>query len=160
MPAPEGKSYRLKRAGVFYPRGAKSVALSWHANGLYYGVGIEIDLCCTPDSTSWLTAHAPTCRRRGALSIGAAAHLFTGFAGDPAQRLENRGRENASEINARLARPPAILLRIAIHSIMTAACAIGRHAAVADSSEGETPCLLVTSPGNAVRHRRGLRADL
>lgn len=39
------------------------------------------------------------------------------------QRLENRGRENASEINARLARAARYTPRIAIRSIMTAACA-------------------------------------
>lgn len=39
------------------------------------------------------------------------------------QRLENRGRENASEINARLARAARYTPGIAIRSIMTAACA-------------------------------------
>ena len=39
------KPYRPERAGVFLPRrGQNLLALSWHANGLYYGVGVEIDL--------------------------------------------------------------------------------------------------------------------
>ena len=46
-------------------RGKTLLALSWHANGLYYGVGVEIDLWLHADSTCWSTAHAPICRRRG-----------------------------------------------------------------------------------------------
>ncbi len=97
---------------------------------------------CTLDLTWWSTAHAPICAGAGALSIGAAARLFTGFARILRQRLENRGRENASEINARWRALPAILLRIVLRSIMTAPAPVGRHAADADSSEGETPCCL------------------
>ena len=81
------------------------IALSWHANGLYYGVGIEIDL--------WLhagfdvvvngsRAHLPQARARYQSAL-----LPVCLQVSPEilrQRLENRGRENASEINARLAR--------------------------------------------------------
>lgn len=92
-------------SGSFYPRGANLLALSWHANGLYYGVGIEIDL--------WLhagfdvvvngsRAHLPQARARYQSAL-----LPVCLQVSPEilrQRLENRGRENASEINARLAR--------------------------------------------------------
>lgn len=75
----------LSEQEFFSRAGQNLLALSWHANGLYYGIGVEIDL--------WLhagfdvvvngsRAHLPP--GAGALSIGAAARLFTGFARDPA----------------------------------------------------------------------------
>ena len=76
----------LSEREFFTRAGQNLLALSWHANGLYYGVGIEIDL--------WLHAGfdvvvngslaPPPAAGAGTLSIGTAAHLFTGFAGDPA----------------------------------------------------------------------------
>lgn len=75
----------LSEREFFTRAGQNLLALSWHANGLYYGVGIEIDL--------WLHAGFDVvvngltrafAAGTGALSIGAAARLFTGFAGDPA----------------------------------------------------------------------------
>lgn len=74
----------LSEQEFFTRAGQNLLALSWHANGLYYGVGVEIDL--------WLHAGfdvlvngltRPSAAGAGALSIGAAARLFTGFAGDP-----------------------------------------------------------------------------
>lgn len=111
-------------SGSFSRAGQNLLALSWHANGLYYGVGVEIDL--------WLhagfdvvvngsRAHLPQARARYQsallpICLQVSPEILR-------QRLENRGRENASEINARLARAAAILHRIAIRSTMTAACA-------------------------------------
>ena len=72
----------LSEQEFFTRAGQNLLALSWHANGLYYGVGVEIDL--------WLHAGfdvvvtRPSAAGAGALSIGAAARLFTGFARDPA----------------------------------------------------------------------------
>lgn len=80
----------LSEQEFFTRAGQNLLALSWHANGLYYGIGVEIDL--------WLhagfdvvvngsRAHLPPrafAAGAGALSIGAAARLFTGFARDPA----------------------------------------------------------------------------
>lgn len=71
----------LSEQEFFTRAGQNLLALSWHANGLYYGVGVEIDL--------WLHAGFdvvvnPSAAGAGALSIGAAARLFTGFARDPA----------------------------------------------------------------------------
>lgn len=114
----------LSEREFFTRAGQNLLALSWHANGLYYGVGIEIDL--------WLhagfdvvvngsRAHLPQARARYQSAL---LPIYLQVSPEILrQRLENRGRENASEINARLARAAAILLRIAIHSIMTAACA-------------------------------------
>ena len=114
MPAPEVKIISPQAARV-YPRGAKSVGLGgWHANGLYYGVGVEIDL--------WLhagfdvvvngsCAHLPQARAR----VINPALLPICLQVSPEilrQRLENRGRENASEINARLRAPPLYSLRM------------------------------------------------
>ena len=87
----------LSEQEFFTRAGQNLLALSWHANGLYYGVGVEIDL--------WLHAGFDAfAAGTGALSIGAAARLFQVSPEILRQRLENRGRENASEINARLAR--------------------------------------------------------
>ena len=84
----------LSEQEFFTRAGQNLLALSWHANGLYYGVGIEIDL--------WLHAGFDV------VVNGSRAHLPQARARYQSeilrQRLENRGRENASEINARLAR--------------------------------------------------------
>ena len=95
----------LSEQEFFTRAGQNLLALSWHANGLYYGVGVEIDL--------WLhagfdvvvngsRAHLPQARARYQSAL-----LPVCLQVSPEilrQRLENRGRENASEINARLAR--------------------------------------------------------
>ncbi|ENZ7363587.1 TPA: ribose 1,5-bisphosphokinase [Escherichia coli] len=95
----------LSEQEFFTRAGQNLLALSWHANGLYYGIGVEIDL--------WLHAGFDV------LANGSRAHLPQARARYQSallpiclqvspeilrQRLENRGRENASEINARLAR--------------------------------------------------------
>ena len=81
----------LSEQEFFTRAGQNLLALSWHANGLYYGVGIEIDLwlhagfdVVVNGSRAHLPEAPPPAAGAGALSIGAAAHLFTGFAGDPA----------------------------------------------------------------------------
>ncbi|HFN6755092.1 TPA: ribose 1,5-bisphosphokinase [Escherichia coli] len=95
----------LSEQEFFTRAGQNLLALSWYANGLYYGVGIEIDL--------WLhagfdvvvngsRAHLPQARARYQsallpICLQVSPEILR-------QRLENRGRENASEINARLAR--------------------------------------------------------
>ncbi|GHM29007.1 hypothetical protein ECZU45_27940 [Escherichia coli] len=100
------------------------MALSWHANGLYYGVGVEIDLWLHAGFDVLVNgsrAHLPQARARYQSAL-----LPVCLQVSPEilrQRTENRGRENASEINARPRAPPAILHRIAIRSTMTAACA-------------------------------------
>ena len=71
----------LSEQEFFTRAGQNLLALSWHSNGLYDGVGVEIDL--------WLHA--------GFDCLQVSPEILR-------QRLENRGRENASEINARLAR--------------------------------------------------------
>ena len=95
----------LSEQEFFTRAGQNLLALSRHANGLYYGIGVEIDL--------WLyagfdvvvngsRAHLPQARARYQSAL-----LPVCLQVSPEilrQRLENRGRENASEINARLAR--------------------------------------------------------
>lgn len=95
----------LSEAEFFTRAGHNLLALSWHANGLYYGVGVEIDL--------WLhagfdvvvngsRAHLPQAKTRYA-----AALLPVCLQVSPEilrQRLQARGRENGVEIAARLER--------------------------------------------------------
>ncbi|GHL01002.1 hypothetical protein ECZU21_00150 [Escherichia coli] len=83
------------------------MALSWHANGLYYGgVGVEISgLHAGFDVlVNGSRAHLPQARARYQSAL-----LPVCLQVSPEilrQRTENRGRENASEINARGARRP------------------------------------------------------
>ncbi|XPE25201.1 ribose 1,5-bisphosphokinase [Shigella sonnei] len=108
----------------FFTRaGQNLLALSWHANGLYYGVGVEIDL--------WLHAgfdvvvngsRADLPQARRAMSRRCCPFVYR-FRRRSCASAENRGRENASEINARLARAARYTPRIVLRSIMTAACA-------------------------------------
>ncbi|MCV5058061.1 ribose 1,5-bisphosphokinase [Escherichia coli] len=95
----------LSEQEFFTRAGQQLFALSWHANSYYYGVGLEIDL--------WLhagfdvvvngsRAHLPQARARYQsallpICLQVSPEILR-------QRLENRGRENATEINARLAR--------------------------------------------------------
>ncbi|MEX9253926.1 ribose 1,5-bisphosphokinase [Pseudenterobacter timonensis] len=95
----------LSEQEFFTRAGQNLLALSWHANGLYYGVGIEIDL--------WLHAGFDV------LVNGSRAHLPQALARygqallpvclqvSPEvlrARLQSRGRESSQEIEARLAR--------------------------------------------------------
>lgn len=70
----------LSEQEFFTRAGQNLLALSWHANGYYYGVGIEIDL--------WLHAGFDVQRLAGAspagsrpVRSGAAPGLFAGFPG-------------------------------------------------------------------------------
>lgn len=95
----------LNEQEFFTRAGHNLLALSWHANGLYYGVGVEIDL--------WLHAGFDV------VVNGSRAHLAQAKARyadallpvclqvSPEilrQRLQARGRENGAEIAARLER--------------------------------------------------------
>ncbi|EHM51779.1 MAG: ribose 1,5-bisphosphokinase [Yokenella regensburgei] len=90
----------------FFTRAAQQLfALSWHANGFYYGVGVEVDV--------WLhagfdvvvngsRAHLPQAKARYGASLLPVCLQVT-----PEilrQRLETRGRETQTEITQRLAR--------------------------------------------------------
>ena len=93
----------LSEQEFFTRAGQNLLALSWHANGLYYGIGVEIDL--------WLHAGFDVVvngsRACGRWARYQSALLPVCLQVSPEilrQRLENRGRENAGEINARLAR--------------------------------------------------------
>ncbi len=95
----------LSEPEFFTRAGQQLFALSWHANGYYYGVGLEIDL--------WLhagfdvvvngsRAHLPQARARYA---GALLPICLQVSPDILRsRLQSRGRENATEIDQRLER--------------------------------------------------------
>ncbi|KLG20427.1 ribose-phosphate pyrophosphokinase [Enterobacter roggenkampii] len=95
----------LSEQEFFTRAGQNLLALSWHANGYYYGIGIEIDL--------WLHAGFDV------LVNGSRAHLAQARARYASallpvclqvspevlrSRLQSRGRESAREIDQRLAR--------------------------------------------------------
>ncbi|GHL42581.1 hypothetical protein ECZU28_25760 [Escherichia coli] len=112
----------LSEREFFTRAGQNLLALSWHANGLYYGVGIEIDL--------WLhagfdvvvngsRAHLPQARARYQSAL-----LPVCLQVSP-EILRQRWKTVAVKTPVKLtpgARRP-ILHRIAIRSTMTAACA-------------------------------------
>ncbi|QMI06769.1 ribose 1,5-bisphosphokinase [Citrobacter sp. RHB25-C09] len=95
----------LSEQEFFTRAGHNLLALSWHANGLYYGVGVEIDL--------WLNggfdvvvngsrAHLPQAQDRYGTAL-----LPVCLQVSPEvlrQRLQARGRETETEIAARLER--------------------------------------------------------
>ncbi|STE89238.1 ribose 1,5-bisphosphokinase [Escherichia coli] len=90
----------------FYRAGQNLLALSWHANGLYlWPSASRLTSGCTLDFdvvVNGSRAHLPQARARYQSAL-----LPVCLQVSPEilrQRLENRGRENASEINARLAR--------------------------------------------------------
>ncbi|GHK46210.1 hypothetical protein ECZU08_18060 [Escherichia coli] len=114
----------LSEREFFTRAGQNLLALSWHANGLYYGVGIEIDL--------WLhagfdvvvngsRAHLPQARARYQSAL-----LPICLQVSP-EILRQRRKTVAAKTPVKLTpgwrAPPAILLRIVLRSIMTAACA-------------------------------------
>lgn len=114
----------LSEQEFFTRAGQNLLALSWHANGLYYGIGVEIDL--------WLHAGFDV------LVNGSRAHLPQARARYQSALLpiclQVSRRSCASawktvavktpvKLTPGWRAPPAILPRIAIRSIMTAACA-------------------------------------
>lgn len=95
----------LSEQEFFTRAGQNLLALSWHANGYYYGVGIEIDLWLHAGFDVLVNgsrAHLPQARARYE-----AALLPVCLQVSPEvlrSRLLQRGRENAKEIDQRLAR--------------------------------------------------------
>ena len=102
----------LSEREFFTRAGQNLLALSWHANGLYYGVGIEIDL--------WLHAGFDV------VVNGSRAHLPQARARYQSALLPvclQVSPETPVKLTPAWRAPPAILHRIAIRSTMTAACA-------------------------------------
>ncbi|ENO0300642.1 ribose 1,5-bisphosphokinase [Enterobacter asburiae] len=95
----------LSEQEFFTRAGQNLLALSWHANGFYYGVGIEIDLWLHAGFDVLVNgsrAHLPQARARYE-----AALLPVCLQVSPdvlRSRLQNRGRESAREIDQRLER--------------------------------------------------------
>lgn len=114
----------LSEQEFFTRAGQNLLALSWHANGLYYGVGVEIDL--------WLhagfdvvvngsRAHLPQARARYQSAL-----LPVCLQVSPEilrQRLKTVVVKMPVKLTPGWRALPAILLRIVLRSIMTAACA-------------------------------------
>lgn len=114
----------LSEREFFTRAGQNLLALSWHANGLYYGVGIEIDLWLHAGFDVVVNGSPPTCRRRG--------HVINRHCCPSVYRFRRRScasawKTVAAKTPVKLTpgwrAPPAILLRIVLRSIMTAACA-------------------------------------
>ncbi|WP_286808572.1 ribose 1,5-bisphosphokinase [Leclercia sp. UBA2479] len=95
----------LSEQEFFTRAGQNLLALSWHANGFYYGVGIEIDLWLHAGFDVLVNgsrAHLPQARARYE-----AALMPVCLQVSPEilrSRLQSRGRESDHEIEQRLAR--------------------------------------------------------
>lgn len=114
----------LSEQEFFTRAGQNLLALSWHANGLYYGVGVEIDLWLHAGFDVLVNgsrAHLPQARARYQSAL-----LPICLQVSP-EILRQRPKTVAAKTPVKLTpgwcAPPAILHRIAIRSIMTAACA-------------------------------------
>ena len=95
----------LSEQEFFTRAGQNLLALSWHANGFYYGVGIEIDLWLHAGFDVLVNgsrAHLPQARARYAAALlPVCLHVSPEIL---RSRLQQRGRETAREIEQRLAR--------------------------------------------------------
>ena len=95
----------LSEQEFFTRAGQNLLALSWHANGYYYGIGIEIDLWLHAGFDVLVNgsrAHLPQARARYASALLPVCLRVTPAV--LAARLRQRGREDEAEIARRLAR--------------------------------------------------------
>ena len=95
----------LSEQEFFTRAGQNLLALSWHANGYYYGIGIEIDLWLHAGFDVLVNgsrAHLPQARARYASALLPVCLQVTPAV--LATRLRQRGREDEAEIARRLAR--------------------------------------------------------
>ena len=95
----------LSEQEFFTRAGRNLLALSWHANGLYYGVGVEIDLwlhCGCDVVVNGSRAHLQQAKARYAEALLPVCLQVS--PGILRERLQARGRENGVEIAARLER--------------------------------------------------------
>lgn len=114
----------LSEQEFFTRAGQNLLALSWHANGLYYGVGVEIDLWLHAGFDVLVNgsrAHLPQARARYQSAL-----LPICLQVSPeicASAWKTVAAKTPVKLTPGWRAPPAILHRIAIRSIMTAACA-------------------------------------
>lgn len=114
----------LSEQEFFTRAGQNLLALSWHANGLYYGVGVEIDLWLHAGFDVLVNAHAPICRRRGrAINRRCCPSVYRFRRRSSASAWKTVAVKTPVKLTPAWRAPPAILHRIAIRSTMTAACA-------------------------------------
>lgn len=114
----------LSEQEFFTRAGQNLLALSWHANGLYYGVASRLTSGCTLDLTWWSTAHAPICRRRGrAINRRCCPFVYRFRQRSCASAWKTVVVKMPVKLTPGWRALPAILLRIVLRSIMTAACA-------------------------------------
>lgn len=114
----------LSEQEFFTRAGQNLLALSWHANGLYYGIGVEIDL--------WLHAGFDVVVNGSRAHLPQARARYQSARCPFVYRFRRRSCASASKtvvvkMPVKLTPDwhalPAILLRIVLRSIMTAACA-------------------------------------
>ena len=94
----------LSEQEFFTRAGQNLLALSWHANGYYYGIGIEIDLWLHAGFDVLVNgsrAHLPQARARYASALPVCLQVSPDVL---RSRLQSRGRESEKEIAQRLER--------------------------------------------------------
>lgn len=114
----------LSEQEFFTRAGQNLLALSWHANGLYYGIGVEIDLWLHAGFDVLVNgsrAHLPQARARYHRRCCPFAYRFRRRS--CASAWKTVAVKTPVKLTPGWRAPPAILPRIAIRSIMTAACA-------------------------------------
>lgn len=114
----------LSEQEFFTRAGQNLLALSWHANGLYYGVGVEIDLWLHAGFDVLVNgsrAHLP--QRGRAINRRCCPFAYRFRQRSCASAWKTVAAKTPVKLTPGWRAPPAILHRIAIRSIMTAACA-------------------------------------
>ena len=92
----------LSEQEFFIRAGQNLLALSWHANGYYYGIGIETDLWLHAGFDVLVNGSLPQARARyGAALLPVCLQVSPDVL---RSRLQSRGRESAREIDQRLER--------------------------------------------------------
>lgn len=114
----------LSEQEFFSRAGQQLFALSWHANGYYYGVGLEIDLWLHAGFDVLVNgsrAHLP--QRGRAMNRRCCPSVYRFRRRSSASVWKTVAVKTPVKLTPAWRAPPAILRRIAIRSTMTAACA-------------------------------------
>ncbi|SOE64090.1 ribose 1,5-bisphosphokinase [Burkholderia sp. D7] len=110
-PVSDGENHVALSREEFAARLASGVfSLHWESHGLHYGIGVEIDAWLArglPVVVNGSRQHAPVALERYPFTQFVHIHASPAVL---AARLERRGREDSRQMEARLARRPALLL--------------------------------------------------